>query len=73
MDREEVGVYRGFLVAIEHDQEGWGAKAISASQRTSALACWSHSRDGALDLIRASIDRTVNDWPELTGFQCRLP
>ena len=76
MTPDEVGVYRGYRVAVEQDDEGWRAKATTAAGKTkSPLVCWSNRREIALDLIRAAIDRSVSDryWPELPVELRRLP
>ena len=75
MTPEEVGVYHGYRVALEQDEQGWRAKASSAGRPGEPMVCWSRRRDIALDLIRASIDRAVDDadWPELPSVLTRLP
>jgi hypothetical protein len=74
MTLDEIGVYHGYRVVLEQDQQGWRAEATLAD-KPGLSVCWSNRRDIVLDLIRASIDRSVDDatWPELPSFLRRLP
>ena len=74
MNAEEVGIYHGYRVILERDEVGWRTTA-TAGHEWHPVVCWSHRREQALDLIRASIDLAVSDerQPELMGSLSRLP